>query len=625
MGAMRVDSVMELYLTAYGWEIYSLLFFTFTIFGGVMYPFGRIIFDVFNDRVTGVGSPYNSVRVMLQRLLMAGLVFIVGVLPMAKYEAQHAIIQKRCVNLTPAEALSNDKVVEDVLSKRFGDVTRVPLIPYLAMTMAAGVNAVMYKNMPCGNDVVAMNNLANSLNIDKAKNVEQLKEEFIKFNQQCKRKADSMMTERLSGAASTSGRAAVMYALLDEYVKKRDPMAGTIPVYDGSMVGGIDVDAATKTTVEQYITNYAGSELYREVFYSNKRCQGAAPAQTIGRTVSATEFSAAWTDFCKVADIPIQSSTPIEGFNYNAGRDKEAGQFQAGAGNTGFPTCDEWWGNPQTGLRDRLGLASYQSAVDFQQKCTLFFFNCRNYEEISGTDNVIAENFDVEGKYYSLDEAKKDWLIARADQNSPMASGTGMSGGESASLAVAGIVGGALEIFTQGNFQGPMAKLTDFYAGAWIGKLMLKFLQPMMLMGIYALWLIYMVVSEFGGMALIRGMMMIFALKFVSGLWAWADYVDSVVFSMLFPGGAGHNALVGSTPDRLIIDIASTLFYFIVPMLLFMLISAAKGPDASKANQSIRDEANTIGNKAGGLAGSGVTKGIDVGGKGAKGAANKLK
>ena len=51
----------------------------------------------------------------------------------------------------------------------------------------------------------------------------------------------------------------------------------------------------------------------------------------------------------------------------------------------------------------------------------------------------------------------------------------------------------------------------------------------------------------------------------------------------------------------------------------------AKGPNARNAHQDMENASSSVGGKAGGLAGSGVTKGIDVGGKGAKGAANKLK
>ena len=621
MGPMRVDSVMELYLTAYGWEIYSLLFFTFVVFGGILYPFGRIIFDETMERFDSRTEVTLASKTLVKRLLIAMLIFFIAVVPFVKYDAQQATIQQRCVNLTPAEALSNDKVIDDSLSKRFGESTRVPLIPYLAMTLAAGVNSVMYKNMPCGNDVLAMNDMMNSLNIDKAPNAEALKEEYTKFNQQCKKQADDLMLDHLKGGSSTPGRSALMQALLHEYIKKRDPMAET--VY--TEAGELEFNAATTENTKNHITNYAGTEFYREVFYSKERCQKAAPAQVPAKPVSAADFSAAWTDFCKLV-IPLQSQTPIEGFNYNAGRDTEANEYQQGAGSVGQPTCDEWWGTAGTGLRDRLSQASYNSAIDHKKNCILGIFSCSTVEPISELpiDPGNMDSFDREAAFGTLDDAKRDELLRQAISNSPPASGTGVGGGENFGILIGSIVGAGLEFASFGNFQGPIAKLTDFYATAKIGKIMLRFLQPMILMAIYALWLIYMVVSEFSPMAMIKGMMTIFALKFVSALWAWADYMDSVVFSMIMPGVGGLSVLAQS-PARVLIDIASTMFYFIIPMVLFMVISHAGGNSPKAGYEGMDSKANQAGRMGGGMAGGMAAKGAGKVGQMGKSAVNKLR
>ena len=133
-----------------------------------------------------------------------------------------------------------------------------------------------------------------------------------------------------------------------------------------------------------------------------------------------------------------------------------------------------------------------------------------------------------------------------------------------------------------------------YWALLYIMKVGSALLQPFLLMTVFMLWGIFLVFGEMRGMMLIKGLLLIFVLSILPGLWGFADYVDDQLFMALYPNAPALSGLGiakelmtdHSTIERILLGFTTLIFYVVLPLLMLYLIAEAGGPrSASKYDQ----------------------------------------
>ncbi len=95
---MTVSSYLEAFLTMYGWDMYYVFYLLFASIGLFLYPYLRILNDVYIGYVSG--SEYagtNYLRQLMASILMATLVFFIALVPIMSIELNSATVQSVCV------------------------------------------------------------------------------------------------------------------------------------------------------------------------------------------------------------------------------------------------------------------------------------------------------------------------------------------------------------------------------------------------------------------------------------------------------------------------------------------------------------------------------------------------
>jgi hypothetical protein len=143
-------------------------------------------------------------------------------------------------------------------------------------------------------------------------------------------------------------------------------------------------------------------------------------------------------------------------------------------------------------------------------------------------------------------------------------------------------------------------------------KIGASLLQPFVLMTVFILWGVFLVIGEMRGLILIKGLMLIFVLSILPGLWGFADYIDDQLFLALYPGAPPVSVTSipaelmsdHSTIERILLTFTTAVFYVIFPLLMLYLIGEAGGP--SSAGSMTTHGINSPAQTQGGIAGSAV-------------------
>ena len=529
---MAVSSILEGYLTIYGWQVYASIFLLIVACGAVLYPVARIIFEAAISYGEQGGAPELGARSLIIRLTIYMLVLVLGLIPLVPLNLSAVSVQNQCGQEGLAAA---GKQLEFATSKDygFGEIqdARVPLLPYLAMVLASGFNAVVNQATPCVQDLTNLSLALNTLDFSEAKDPAALRSTVERFEKECGQRARRYAAGFLSGEYGPEHR-----KYMEELLKKY----------------------ADDETERRSQLGYFGSEFYRENFY--QACSGGSDPNTPQGKL------------CMIA--PLRAQNPVDGFPYNADRDSDASQYQAATGQ-GFPTCEEWWSEGEYGVRAQLveaggkalqRKASYLYTNDCPGKafipgalCTLISSMITSIED---SENVIARQMLLSGKRTLL------------GNDSPSLSGTET------------LFAGALFAFSD-VAQNIATHAAGYMVSIYIMKVGSKLLQPFLLMSIFILWGVYLVIGELRGMALVKGMMLIFALSILPSLWSFADHIDDLLFLTLYPDTKPFSLTSipetlmteHSTIERILLTFVTAVFYLILPMLMLYLIAEAGGPN----------------------------------------------
>lgn len=528
---MSVNGILEGYLTLYGWQVYASIFLLLVAVGAVLYPVARLVFDAALGYAEGASGPETGSRALIIRLSVYVLVLVLGLIPLVPVDVSSTTVQNRCGR----EGLASlGQKYEAFQGKEygFGEVqgARAPLLPYLAMVLASGFNAVLNQAIPCVQDLTHLSLAMNTLDFSAAEDPNALRTTVDRFEKECGQRAQQIAARFLGGDYGPEHRK-FMEELLERYADDEDERR------------------------EQMV--YFGSKFYRENFY--KKCAGNGDPNTPAG---------------KLCDMisPLRAQNPVDGFSYDAIRDSDVSRYQAATGQ-GFPTCEEWWSDPTRGVRAQLvkagGDALQQKALALNVStcpgkaflpsalCTLFGSLLNAIED---AEEVVAKQMLLAGK-------------RRLSHKTPEASWG------SALLA------GGLFAFTD-VAESVAAQAAGYLVTIYLMKIGTSLLQPFLLMAVFMLWGLFLVIGEMRGMTLVKGMMLIFVLSILPSLWAFADYIDDRLFLTLYPGAPSFSItnipkeLMSdhSTIERILLTFSTTVFYLILPMLLLYLVAEAGGP-----------------------------------------------
>jgi len=552
---MSVNGVLEGYLTVYGWDVYAAIFLLLVAAGLVLYPVARVLFDLAITDAEGGSTPEAGARTLIMRLGIYLLVLVLGLIPLAPVEVSSTSVHNRCGR----EALAVMGEGYPALQQGeygFAQLQRAyaPLLPYLAMVLASGFNAVLYQAIPCLHDLTHLNLAMNTLDFSAAEKPNELKSSVERFERECGATARRIALDFLSGAHGADGRT-YMEGLLETYAK-------------------------TASERQKQLV-YFGSKFYQEVFYPP--CTGGADRATpAGR-------------LCIMR--PLRAQQPVPGFPYDPVRDSDVSQYQAATGQ-GLPTCEEWWNDGEQGIRVQLAeagrkaLLAKMKAMDRQCAGTVMIGGICLYSQaasaVKNIDDTLAEQM----------------LLAGQRQLSSRVPEVGWG---------AGVVAAGLFAFSD-IAQNIAAQAGGYLMTMYFMKIGASLLQPFVLMTVFMLWGLFLVIGEMRGMTLIKGMMLIFVLSILPSLWELADYIDDQLFLALYPGAPPLSLtnipaeLVAdhSTIERILLMFVTLVFYVIFPLLMLYLIAEAGGPRT--ASGMATDAVNSPAREQGGEMGSAVSR-----------------
>lgn len=333
-----------------------------------------------------------------------------------------------------------------------------------------------------------------------------------------------------------------------------------------------------------------GSPFHQNVFY--RHCP-----------VSAAGGGSAAAFLCNM--VPLRAESPVEGFPYDPNRDDDVSAQQAAAGE-GFPTCYEWWNDPQAVLRGQIARAGDRSLTELTRE-----LNATRCQGLLGPDFAGHEQC-----LQNLTSGLADYeaLIVRQMQLSGQRNR--LLDDNSQTLLGWGAVGlGAAALFGLSDAATALAaSVAGYYTTMYLFKIGAGLFQPFLLMTVFLLWGVFLIIGEMRGMALIKGMMLIFVLSILPSLWSLADHLGNQLFLALYPNAPldawSLSQLFGehSTVERVVLDIVTTAFYVVLPLLMLYLVAEAGGAGSTQAtgmtSTGVNNPSESTGRLVGGPIGS---------------------
>lgn len=249
----------------------------------------------------------------------------------------------------------------------------------------------------------------------------------------------------------------------------------------------------------------------------------------------------------------LQARRPIDGWPYEAGRD--AGRSPEEEALPGQPYCDEWWTDSTLGIRERILNASDSSPGG----------------GITARANQIVNVLGLDNPFNL-----KDMLAERVIRNSY----TGQS-------PTAGVyqLGRPRDLTSAGTWTwGPIRDAAALVGAAWetgkmavmleLIKTALPMVQAVFLMAVYAFLAPIMLFTGFRIKGVLIGAFAIFALKFLSAIWAMADFVDIELQNAIYPElTVSELTNAHALTERAVFNMVMIGMYLGLPILFLMTMA----------------------------------------------------
>lgn len=510
---MQVGSVLEVYTTMYGWEAYGTLADLFSTTGLMWAPVLAIIYRNWKGPVTSQDNKAASATSLSR--MQFDLYAMVIVIILAFYPLIPLTVTD--INYTQVCTDESGSQTEDTINisdTTYHDVTtntKVPIFWHLAMSIGSGINYHMIGNLKCFEDIPWIDEKIRNIIITD----EDTSKEYSRFVNDCYVPAKNKYENAMAGK---------QYA---RYVS--DELDAGRPV--GILGGLIGVDYDKKDP------HFIGSHFYLETpgFYK--------PA-----------------DNTAIQGFGFRAAKPVEGWMYDSTRDKSYTPDMLTADDPGSPYCSEWWNHPSIGLKKKL-LDSADTINSEDTGGTLSF-----YEKVIGkiksvytdaSDELVADLI-LKGL-----QRNNDWdftgtgdYLGRSDEN--------ITGSNFARTA-GGVIGGFFA----------SAKVAGHYTEMHTVKHAAPMAQAILLLVIYMLLSVIMVISCYDLKVLFTAFFLVIATKFFTIIWALSIYLDSSLFTAIYPDAGVLGSIDSLDFKRLILDMILTGMIVIAPLLLTAILALA--------------------------------------------------
>lgn len=542
---MNVGSFLEIYTTMFGWAFFNALYDLFNATGIIYLPFLMAIYRNWRDPYLSQDdkpAAVTSQRRMTWSFISMIVVFSIAVLPFKQLQLTEVRYVVACTDgggstvvEEDASGGSTNTTYDDTLTG--ADVTRIPILWWLALNVSSGLNYAATSSFRCFEDIKGLDRQLRNLTIKD----QGLRAEYVRFADECFLPAKSKYIRALRGGQHHAYVNTAMASFL-----------ASNPEYDVS---------------DPF---YIGSRFYLQTdgFYKGFDKTDNCPAKPGG--------------------CGYQAQTPVPGWPYVDHRDNYA-EADIVAGTPGRPFCDEWWEDGSLGLKKKLldNVQAAQVTVEDWDDDLSFFQNVKNlvlatYTDVVYTDDQIEDL--IIQRYVAQDPPsmlggwrEQDFISPHAITGAQAVEGMGAAAVVAAAAGAAGgmATGAGALAATSGTALNVANAFSGFYTTMFVIKSAAPMLQAVLLMMIYMLLLIYLVVSEYDVEAVITALFLILAVRFFTPLWAAADYLDSQLFVAMFPDATFIGSVFTMGMERLLLDMVLTVMYVVAPALLLAMMTMA--------------------------------------------------
>ena len=602
---MEVSTYLEAFLTVYGWKMYNTFYELLAMTWLLFFPFVRLAYDTVVEMLIDSERSYGLYKRGVIQFLIMVFILLAAVLPVDRISVRNTTLSSVCESgrkITEVGDRANGYTYRFDLD----DEGKVPLFASLAMRIGHGINNVIYHHIPCVIDARLQQTAMSTVALEGSP----VQDEVERFSRECMIPAQ----RRLMLASHNNQQ--IIDKLVEHYVQESGKS-------------------------REFVMNYAGSPLLQAVMAG-----GAGMNETMLNvkrwywkntdvTAEMKEVLPILTGSANAEAAVLYSQGPVSGAETDYPENSAAQKTTA----VGPVSCSKWWnGDTGDGLYQRV-VESVR--VPWIAKASMDGYvakKCRPYtaafaSSMAGGSAAVSMAAGSCAKsirkdlHYGSDKEMNDELVFVATKNAT----AGLLNNHEKRVTNWGLAGAAAGAFISffsravgDALSSITSSATQFYGQMFIYRLMMKLLQPMLLMGIYAFWGIYLLVGNYDGKTVLRGLVLMMVIILFPGMWAMADHLDASLFSALVqdpesltPSAGMENNLV----ERLLLDMANTAFYVIFPLLLLYLVSEAGSSNAGRAVQASNEHSRNIGGTGGGALGQTAQGGI----QGMQGLAGKAK
>lgn len=578
---MNISSYLEAFLTVYGWSVFQVIYFLIAVTGFFLYPLLKGFLALLIEFLSSTSNPYGFVKQVLITLVLVMIVFLITVVPVIPLSFDRMTVGTTCDKATQSVNDANKSG-----NGTYFAVTsaRAPIMPWMAMRLGQGFNKVIYSRLPCALDISDTNNKVLNANVSGSENGVQLMQEYRQFRQQCMAAVERTVNNIRNG------------------------------YYDNGMQNG-----KVKTWFEDKFNDAVDAKFRSGIARNTRGLLGKEASQNEQYKLLYFDDSSFVYDMFFSPNSPMITdstvSTELGGI---------PGSFRATSAVIGFndealPDCGTWWraGNGSTlPLRERLTQALSDDVLlrvashSGPQSCRPQMVGGSmgssaggpNISRMPDRNACLAE---IKNTLGASDDQFTTALLESLQGNT--VTDSPISAGESVIMGLAAAGTGALTVIQSifGIDLGAgqiIGSVVGFYASIWIMKIILTYLIPMVMMTIYMFWGIYMVIGELRGTTMIKGLLLIFSLTSIPGIWHIIDHLDDRLLEAMYGG------IINSNPfNAILLDVTSGMFYLISVFVVFYLYSMAGMGDAGVAIRGTHNDArgasqvgaSSVGNSAG--------------------------
>ncbi len=251
----------------------------------------------------------------------------------------------------------------------------------------------------------------------------------------------------------------------------------------------------------------------------------------------------------------LQARRPITGWPYHPTRD--VGRSQDEQGLAGQPYCEQWWTDPQLGIREKiLGSSNPLPSGGIVERANRII-NVLGLDNPLHLKDVLAERV-IRSSYTGQSPTAGVYQLGRPRDLTSVSTWTWGPIKDAAALLGAAWESGKLSVMLE------------------LLKTTLPMVQAVFLMALYAFLAPILLFTGFRIKGVFIGAFAIFALKFLSAIWAMAELVDVELQNAIYPElTMADITSAGALAERAVFNMVMVGMYLGLPVLFLMTLGWA--------------------------------------------------